>query len=463
MELPDNAASLWFESRHVRDRDRQVLMDPTRSMCHALGLGGGSGKWPDVLDDLCALCNEPMEDDLEAVGAGELHRFLYFNVDPVPVMNLIVELSFSCLKTTEKTNNGSETTDLTMATKMEIFHPARVERLNMKRDDGRKNETEQQLDSAKQYLHWVNHCASVSKGYGVADMKEVPVTETFRKVKTSNISSSGNKIFVRNGATLRQKRVTKGTTLNLAEAAMKIMGMDIADDVMKMQLHQMSPAALHVQDCLMVSGHWDRTFTTATEKNAAAGHFPFWWLLHHRHAHVNDTALKKQMRKWLAVSKLVMRFLGRATPVKSDQGDPVLMKEHYQGMTDRMNFLEAGVFIKASQRGKGGVNPPIFQWVLPPGDPPPFCGKAGLHSKKSKAKTPKKRKAQKKGKKSTPQKRRRSSSYDGEADSDGELDMEIELSDTGSSDEDDDGSPHAKSTKLQKPSTLEDSYIMDFI
>jgi hypothetical protein len=84
------------------------------------------------------------------------------------------------------------------------------------------------------------------------------------------------------------------------------------------------------------------------------------------------------------------------------------MKEHYQGMTDRMNFLEAGVFIKASQRGNGGVNPPTFQWVLPPGDPPPFCGKGGLCSKKSKAKTPKKRKAQKKGKKSTPQKRRRS-------------------------------------------------------
>ena len=227
VQVRDDAMQAWFDANIVRDRDVGDLQTEMRGMCHSLGLDGGADKWPDVIDDLCELASEPFDGGLDSVGTGSLHRFLYFNIDSVPVMNLIVELSFSCLKTTEKTNNGSETTDLTMATKMQLFHPARVERLAMKKKDGKDYVNPQHLDNATQVVHWSIHCAKISARYNRLGMVTVPHTEAFRNQKTSNTHSSGNKDFVAAGKILRHARVRKGTTLNLAEAAMKIMGQDI--------------------------------------------------------------------------------------------------------------------------------------------------------------------------------------------------------------------------------------------
>jgi hypothetical protein len=250
----------------IRGRSVADLHAVVREQCHSLGLGDGSGKWENVIGDLCVLAAEPTGASLQNVGSGDLHRFLYFNLEPVPVMNLIVELSFSCLKTTEKTNSSSETTDMSMATKMEIFHPARVGRLGMKRDDGKDYVAPQHLDNFKQCQHWARHCAEVGRRYMTHAMVNVPVLNQFRKQRTSNINSKGNKVFVSKGKSLRQSRVRRGTTLSLAKEATKVMAMDIADDVLKLRVQSISTEAVHVKDCLLVPGHWDRSYTTPTEK-----------------------------------------------------------------------------------------------------------------------------------------------------------------------------------------------------
>ena len=111
---------------------------------------------------------------------------------------------------------------------------------------------------------------------------EMPSTGHFRNTKTSNINSLDNTTFVALGNDRRQARVRRGATLDLALAANNIMGKDIADDRHYMQLDGMSEDTLFVQSNLLVSGHWDRTHTTATFKDAAALHFPFKWLLAER-------------------------------------------------------------------------------------------------------------------------------------------------------------------------------------
>ena len=457
VRTPDIEMQAWFDDTILRGRSLEDLHADMRSRCHSLGLDDDTGRWSEVLDDLVILANDPTDDALENVGEGELHRFLYFNVDPVPVMNLIVELSFSCLKTTEQTNNSSETTDMSMATKMQIFHPARVERLAMKRDDGICYVTAQQLDTAKQLVHWTAHCAKTGAKYKPHAMIEVPPTEMFRRHKTSNVNSSGNKAFVASGNLTRQTRVQKGTTLDLAQAAVKIMGMDIADDVVQVRMLSSSPETLLVKDCLLVSGYWDRTFTTATEKNAAADHFPFKWLLFHRAVYPNDTWVKKQIRKWLAVTNRIMRYLGTAAPVRSDCGDPAVMKLYYCGLEDRMNFLESGVFIAASRRANAGESPLPFTWVLPPGDPPPFCGKAGFYKqlrapKQKKNATPNKRKRKKNA---TTRKRKRKETGDSDSESDGGYGSDVNSGDD--SDNEPEGVP------LQRTVTLEGEWQVEFI
>ena len=100
-----------------------------------------------------------------------------------------------------------------------------------------------------------------------------------------------------------------------------------------------------IQDDLLVSGYWERSFTTATEKNAAALHFPFKWLVSQRAVYSSDSGkhgIKKAVRKWLAVTRLILRYVGRSSPVRSDSGEPEKMKAYYEGVNDRMNFLQSG-------------------------------------------------------------------------------------------------------------------------
>ena len=159
---PDAAAEDWFTTTCLRGNNLQDLQEEMRSICLSLKLGSradldnGTTAWDGVLDDLVQLSLRPSDLPLDQIGSGELHRFLYYNVDPIPVMNLIVELSFSCLKTTEMTNAGAETTNMSMATKMQVFHPARVERIGMETKKGNLYKSPQQLDTFRQYLHWAD-------------------------------------------------------------------------------------------------------------------------------------------------------------------------------------------------------------------------------------------------------------------------------------------------------------------
>jgi len=91
----------------------------------------------------------------------------------------------------------------------------------------------------------------------------------------------------------------------------------------------------------------------------------------------------------------------------------------------------------------------VFQWVLPPGDPPPFCAKAGLfkqlHAAQGSASAPRKRNG----------KRKRTKNYDSASEEDGPSDVESEFTDD---DDDDDGG-----RKLVRTSTLEGTFDVDFI
>ena len=100
--------------------------------------------------------------------------------------------------------------------------------------------------------------------------------------------------------------VKRGTTFNLEAAAFKTLGKDIADDVYKMQMEAVSPDVAFIRDSLLKSSHWDRTHTTATEKHAAASHFPFKWLISQRAVYCSDTMMKKSVRRWLGVTKIVL-------------------------------------------------------------------------------------------------------------------------------------------------------------
>ena len=75
-----------------------------------------------------------------------------------------------------------------------------------------------------------------------------------------------------------------------------------------------------------------------------------------------------------------------SSPPKSDTGDPAKMKLYYSGVSDCLIFLDSGLCIRAKQRQwTDDESPPPFAWVLPSGNPPPFCGKTGhykqLHKK----------------------------------------------------------------------------------
>ena len=91
----------------------------------------------------------------------------------------------------------------------------------------------------------------------------------------------------------------------------------------------------------------------------------------------------------------------------------------------------------------------VFQWVLPPGDPPPFCAKAGLFKQlrgaQGSASAPRKRNG----------KRKRTKNYDSASEEDGPSDVESEFADD---DDADDGG-----RKLVRTSTLEDTFDVDFI
>ena len=183
---------------------------------------------------------------------------------------------------------------MTMATKMQVFHPARVERIDMKRDDGKEYKNPQQLDNAKQYIHWVEHCKEIAVAFKPQAMLAVPPVKWFKAKKTSNVSSRQNAKFVEDGFELQTSRMRRGKTLDLAAAAAKITGQDLADDVHTAMLDSVSPNVLVVRDTLLVSRHWDRTHTTATEKDAAAAHFPFRWLVSLRATYISDSAIKKK-------------------------------------------------------------------------------------------------------------------------------------------------------------------------
>ena len=497
VEQQDWEMFAWFNSKILGDgegneKNLNDLQEEMRGLLRSLKVDDGSGKWEGVVDDIIQLAKKPHPLRLEAMGLTALHKFLYFNIDPVPVMNLIVELSFSCLKTTEQTNAGSATTDLAMATKMQIFHPARVERLAMKKDDGTEYKRADTCDSGKQYLHWTQHCAKVSARYDVLGMMEMPSTGRFRNTKTSNINSLDNTTFVALGNDRRQARVRRGATLDLALAANNIMGKDIADDRHYMQLDGISEDTLFVQSNLLVSGHWDRTHTTATFKDAAALHFPFKWLLAERAVYKTDGGTKKAVQKWIRVVKLILRCLGRTTALKSDTNDPALMSVYYQGVTDRINFLDTGWFMRAKQRqSAGGEPPPPFKWLLPPGPPPAWsscCGKAGFYKqlrpappdaprprdrnnakktapRKPKSKTPRKnhkRKAPQKPKAKPKPKRRREDDTDIEEDYSRDVSMSDGDSSSDGDAESDDGR-EGGSTALIRTVTLEDEFIMDHI
>ena len=246
-----------------------------------------------------------------------------------------------------------------------------MQRVEFKQDSGRDYKAPQHVDNGKQYVHWVNHCALVSRRYTLANMQDMPPLERFRQQKTSNLHLKNNATFVQEGEVLRMSRADRNKTFDLTAASAKIVGFAAEDDIRYMQMEGMSEDAVFVRDCLLVSGHWDRTFTTATVKDGTAMHFPFKWLVSYRVVFKTDGGLKRAVRKWLGVVKLIPRCIGRASPVKSDSGDPIKMKGYYAGVTDRLNFLGSGIFMRAKQRQKWTRgDPPPFRWLLPPGEPP---------------------------------------------------------------------------------------------
>lgn len=472
-EVRDEELVNWFEEKVVREgelnaatkqrRTYDLLKQEMRDLCAGFQIAVGSDKWEGLREDLLVLAKAPSKKTLQHLGLHTLHRFLHFNVDVVPVMNLIVELSFSCLKTTEQTNAGSSTTDLAMAMKMQIFHPARVQRVEFKQDNGKDCKAPSHLDNGKQYIHWVHHCARTSQQHTRTKMIDMPPLERFRQQKTSNLHSKNNATFVQQGKDLRMARVRRKKTFDLAAAAAKIVGRAVADDIHHVQMEGLSEDTAIVRDNLLVSGHWDRTFTTATEKDAAARHLPFKWLVFNRAVFKTDGGLKKAVRKWIGVVKLVLRFVGRTSPVKSDSGDPIKMKEYYHGATDRLNFLESGIYMRAKQRQWTKEEPPLFRWLLPPGIPPPCCSKAGYYKQLGpppSAKPPRRSKH----KRLTPRKRRRRSSSSSEetSDSDSEDDAhDSDASERGDGEEDDGGDGPSDGLQLQRSDTLDQECQMD--
>ena len=200
-KIPENekqeAMRLWIQAKQ----------DAMRSWIEAIGMP----QWDGVVEELVLLASShSAEATLKDVGLHKLHNFLYYNVDCCPVMNLIVELSFSSLKTTQKKNEGAAVTDMALRTKMEVFHPARLERLHFKTKAGKEYKSPETLDGARQLVHWVSHAARVCKNFVEAKMVRVPSMAFFKKIKTSNIRSDGNKKFVEDGKDLKQKRSDAG-------------------------------------------------------------------------------------------------------------------------------------------------------------------------------------------------------------------------------------------------------------
>ena len=89
-----------------------------------------------------------------------VHRFLYNNVDVIPVMNLIVELSFSALNNVKKGGEGSAVIDMKMFSVINLYHTARERQRHLKTLSDNEYKHNQLLDTGRHVVSWATSLLS---------------------------------------------------------------------------------------------------------------------------------------------------------------------------------------------------------------------------------------------------------------------------------------------------------------
>ena len=111
---------------------------------------------------------------LQELGLDSLHAYLYFNVDCVPVVNLIVELTFSQLKHTLQNNDGALSVDRKMFTVMNTLRPIRTKLRQIKTLEGTHYKRPKHDETLRHHLQWVADIAKQSYEYIVGKLAGIP-------------------------------------------------------------------------------------------------------------------------------------------------------------------------------------------------------------------------------------------------------------------------------------------------
>ena len=166
---------LWFKRNVLPgkgfENNRKGLLREMKAFIDDFKLS----EWPGAVEDLRSLVLE-MDPGvhLQELGLDSLHAYLYFNVGCVPVVNLIVELTFSQLKHTLQNNDGALSVDRKMFTVMNTLRPMRTKLRQMKTLEGTPYKRPKHDETLRHHLQWVADIAKQSYEYIVGKLAGIP-------------------------------------------------------------------------------------------------------------------------------------------------------------------------------------------------------------------------------------------------------------------------------------------------
>ena len=237
---------------------------------------------------------------------------------------------------------------------------------------GQEYKRPETLDGARQLVHWAAHAAATCRNFVVSKMNNLPSLTFSRNIKTSNVHSDGNKKFVEDGKELKNKRAVAGNLTEQSDHQARVLTKNLAHSTMLLLESSAGPEVSELR-ILMTAKTWDLRNKATDEKGAAAKHFPMKLLQSMRIAHTTNTSVKAMSRKYLGWVRQLYSYLGRSKMNKDDGNDLKKTGAYYQGVTDRLSFLQSGVFLSVCRPwAADDATCGNFVWLLPKGKP--GCG-----------------------------------------------------------------------------------------
>ena len=319
----------------------------------------------DLVAELQEIADTPHLNDnhLCEDGHDNLHKFIYFNVDVIPVVNLIVELSFSALHHAAKGNEGSAVLDMKMFAIMNLYHDGKEKQRALKSLQGNEYKFKKVLETKRHVISW----AKSLLGMATAVIRNTRVLRKVPKVTTwwdtSTETNANAELYADRADATVQYRAEKGTSHPVFLTAMMATTKPLAHDAWVQAEGEVLPSTARAKEALTAS-FWDkkgleklpllawerlpprlcismrtklrprplpklkRPLTAARKRNyplipagsPSINAMISWWLKRH-----------------LGVIRMILRYLGPQAPTEI---------EHYPMMTDRANFLESGIMMR---------------------------------------------------------------------------------------------------------------------